>query len=87
MTLQEELRDACTKLRRTPMPVADVIPLLQRAAGALDAAQQVMDELRGRLAGAQVCPPHDWNAHGWCDTCGEVRTPADRAARPTSGES
>lgn len=46
MTLQEELRQACAQLRRTPVPVADVIPLLQRAAAALDAAQEVMDELR-----------------------------------------
>ena len=39
MNIQERLRDACTKLRRTPMPIADVIPLLQEAAATIDVLQ------------------------------------------------
>lgn len=33
--LAQRLRAACEKLRRTPMPIADMIPLLQQAADAL----------------------------------------------------
>lgn len=36
MTLQDRLRDTVEKLRRTPMPIADIIPLLQQAADELD---------------------------------------------------
>ena len=39
MTLAEELRAAVAKLRRTPIPLSVLIPLLQRAADALDAKQ------------------------------------------------
>lgn len=35
--LPTRLRAACEKLRRTPMAIADVIPMLQEAANALDA--------------------------------------------------
>lgn len=34
--LPQELRDAAAKIRRSSMPLADLIPLLQRAADALD---------------------------------------------------
>jgi hypothetical protein len=34
--LARDLRSACTRLRVTPMPLAELIPLLQRAADALD---------------------------------------------------
>lgn len=34
--LGDELRMACEKLRRTPMPIADVIPLLCKAADEID---------------------------------------------------
>src|ERR1051325_22908 len=34
----DELREAVQALRRTPMPIADIAPLLQRAADELDAA-------------------------------------------------
>lgn len=36
MNIQERLRDTVTKLRRTPMPISDVIPLLQEAAAKID---------------------------------------------------
>lgn len=36
--IAEDLRAACEKLRRTSMPLADMIPLMQRAADALDKA-------------------------------------------------
>lgn len=39
MNIQERLRDACVRLRRTPMPIADVIPLLQEAAATIDVLQ------------------------------------------------
>lgn len=35
-TIQTQLRQACTRLRRTSLPLADLIPLLQRAADKLD---------------------------------------------------
>lgn len=37
--LWQRLRDAVAKLRRTPMPIADLVPLLQQAADALEARQ------------------------------------------------
>lgn len=43
--LEQQLRESCAKLRRTPMPLADMIPLLQSAANALAA-------LRAELAAA-----------------------------------
>jgi hypothetical protein len=39
MTIQEQLRKAVEKLRRTPMPIASVIPLLTKAADTIDALQ------------------------------------------------
>lgn len=37
MTIATDLREAAAEIRRTSMPLADLIPLLQRAADALDA--------------------------------------------------
>lgn len=36
MSLEQRLRDTVQKLRRTPMPIADVAPLLQEAADEID---------------------------------------------------
>lgn len=40
-TIQTQLRKACTRLRRTSLPLADLIPLLQRAADKLDDFERV----------------------------------------------
>jgi hypothetical protein len=45
-TLIERLREACKKLRRTPMPIADVIPMLQEAADTIEAMQRENEALR-----------------------------------------
>ena len=44
-TLSEELRTACADIRRKPYPIADLVPLLQRAADALDAAAAALPPL------------------------------------------
>lgn len=53
MNLQERLRDACNKLRRTPMPIADVIPLLQEAAAKIDVLEclerKLLDDVSKQL--------------------------------------
>lgn len=36
MSLEQRLRDAVQKLRRTPMPISDIAPLLQEAADEID---------------------------------------------------
>lgn len=50
MTIQEELRELCLKLRSKPITLSDTIPLMQRAADMLDAKDQniayLEDELR-----------------------------------------
>lgn len=40
MALPQRLRDAVQKLRRTPMPIADVAPMLTQAADALEKLEQ-----------------------------------------------
>lgn len=63
MTIQERLRETCTKLRRTPMPISDVIPLLQEAAEKIDVLEL---ERRGvRIS----CHPA---GVGFSDVTGEV---------------
>lgn len=43
MTLQERLRDATKRIRTTPVPIKDLIPLLQECADRLDAMQEEID--------------------------------------------
>jgi hypothetical protein len=45
ITLQQRLRATCEKLRRTPMPIADIIPLLQEAANELDKKEIKINDL------------------------------------------
>lgn len=41
--IQERLRDACFKLRTTPVLLADLIPLLQQAADKIDQLEDKLD--------------------------------------------
>lgn len=45
--LNERLRRQADELRRRPIPLADLIPVLQQAADAVDQQQQELTELRG----------------------------------------
>ena len=43
--LPEQMRAACTRLRRTPMPIADVIPLLLGGAYEIERLRSLVERL------------------------------------------
>lgn len=45
MNIQQRLRDTVEKLRRTPMPISDIIPLLQQAADEIDSNEKSLNWL------------------------------------------
>lgn len=57
MIIQETLRGAVQKLRRTPMPIADVSPMLTRAADKLDSQEKLLSQVVSYLA--------DLNGSNW----------------------
>jgi hypothetical protein len=44
--IQQKLRDVIQELRRTPMPLANIIPLLQEAADELDEKDEEIEDLQ-----------------------------------------
>ena len=49
MTLQEQLRDYCKKLRHKPVTLSDMIPLMQKAADRIEQLEQQNEILKARL--------------------------------------
>ncbi len=72
MNLLERLRGAVQRLRRTPMPIADVIPMLQQAADALESKDD------GMCGGNACCFPYSTG----CTTCRLERQKRTREAFP-----
>lgn len=77
--LAERLRASCEKLRRTNMPLSDLIPLLQQAADALAAstapAQQAEPTMSDALAAG------DGTLHGAIDYWQERALKAEEALK------
>jgi hypothetical protein len=46
MSIEQKLRDAVQKLRRTPMPIADLAPLLLSAADELEINKKLIADLQ-----------------------------------------
>lgn len=76
MSIAQSLRDTAQKLRRTPMPLADIIPLLNRAADALDAqgAAQEPDAWQYRVPRGDVA----WSDWKPCDDSYHAETVRDQ---------
>lgn len=68
--LEQVLRALPEKLRRTPTPIIDIVPTLQRAADALTALLRERDALRESLAHMNWCATC---AQGSWDDCEEGR--------------
>lgn len=52
--LSARLADACEKLRRTPMPIADLIPMIQASKDALEAQAAEIARLQVVVAGLRA---------------------------------
>ena len=62
LELADQLRGACRKLRTSPMPVAQLVPLLQRAA---DMIERLNDP-----TGVLAADPRDAQGKPLCRACG-----------------
>ena len=50
-TVPDRLRQACDSVRRTSMPLADLIPLMQQSADKIDEMRNVLDQAEIFIAG------------------------------------
>lgn len=80
--LPERLREACAKLRTRPIPLSDMIPLMQEAADAIERAEQDAKRYRW-LRENSTQPAEPWSTHSGPESLDEV---VDAAIRATPKE-
>lgn len=48
MEIKEQLAFICTKLRSSPLPIADIIPTLQKAKDRIQELEAIIDKLKSK---------------------------------------
>ena len=74
----KRLRGMIQKLRRTPIPISDVVPMLIQAADKIDALEAEIERLRKALKTAQEFVEFCWRDVSLNDFAEDFRSKAER---------